>query len=394
LIVAPRVTAQVLPVGEPDPAKVRLRIGPLWVNPTIQLTNLGVDTNVFNAATDESPQQDFTLTAEPRADLWLRMGRTWITGNIGEQIVWYQKFDSERSVNGRYQVGWNVPLNRITFNVDGSFLNTRERPGFEIDKRSQRIEKGVDAAVEVRALSKTYFGVRASRLSVDFDKDALFLDSNLHFELNRVSTTGGLTVRHQLTPLTAVTLDVTRIQDRFEFSPLRDSNSTEIAATVKFDPFALIKGSASVGYRDFQPLQPGLPDYQGGTAAVDLSYTLLGTTRFGFTATREVQYSFDINQPYYLLTGVTGSIAQQVFGPVDVVGRVGADRLAYRDRVGAAIAASNRTDTVRIYGAGVGYHLGTDLRIGVNVDHQRRNSPLLNRQYDGLRYGMSVTYGT
>src|SRR6185503_17398854 len=99
------------------------------------------------------------------------------------------------------------------------------------------------------------------------------------------------------------------------------------AGGVKLDPFALINGSASFGYRDFQPLSPAVPGYQGSTAAVTLSYVALGTTKLGLVINRDVQYSYDINQPYYLQTGIAGSIAQQIFGPVDVVGRAEGQRL-------------------------------------------------------------------
>jgi hypothetical protein len=195
--------------------------------------------------------------------------------------------------------------------------------------------------------------------------------------------------------LTNLTFEVAREQDRFEFSPLRDSNSTQVSGGVRFDPFALIKGSASFGYRDFQPLSPGLPGYQGSTAAVDLSYVALGSSKLGLVVTREVQYSYDINLPYYLQTGIAGSIAQQIFGPVDVVGRVGAQRLDYRSRVGAAMAVLEleRADHVHTYGGGIGYHIGRDIRIGFNIDHYDRTSPITFRQYNGLTYGTSVTYG-
>ena len=379
--------------GGPDPAKVRVRIGPLYLNPTISLTNLGIDRNVFNEAEDQNPKRDFTLTVVPRTDLWLRMGRTWFTGAIDEQIVWYQKYTTERAANTTYSLGWKVPLNRLTANVGASYANVRDRPGFEIDARSRRKELGYSGSVEVRALSKTFFGVTASRQKVDFDKDAVFLNSNLQFELNRVTTSGGLTVRHQITPLTSVSLTATRSQDRFEFSSLRDSNSTAAAATISFDPFALIKGSATFGYRDFEPLTPGLENFKGATAAVNLSYTLLGTTRFSLGATRDVAYSYDVNQPYYLQTGVTGSIAQQLFGPFDVVGRAGAQNLAYRDRAGVIIQASNRIDHVRTYGGGIGYRMGKDLRLGFNVDETRRVSDVELRQYHNLTMGISVTYG-
>ena len=59
---------------------------------------------------------------------------------------------------------------------------------------------------------------------------------------------------------------------------------TSLTAAVEFEPFALIKGRASIGYRNFDPLSPGLPDYKGLTANGDLSYTLLGATRFATAA--------------------------------------------------------------------------------------------------------------
>jgi hypothetical protein len=136
-----------------------------------------------------------------------------------------------------------------------------------------------------------------------------------------------------------------------------------------------------------------VPAYQGTTAAVDLSYVALGTTRLSVTAARDVQYSFDINQPYYLQTGVTASIAQQIFGPLDVVGRIGAQRLDYRSRAGAVVTSADRVDHITIYGLGIGYHVG-DMRVGFNVDQQQRMSPLDARQYKGLVYGFAVTYGS
>ena len=96
-----------------------------------------------------------------------------------------------------------------------------------------------------------------------------------------------------------------------------------MAAVIRFDPAALIKGSASFGYRDFKPRSPSIPAYTGATLNVNLNYVLLGVTKFGVTAARDVQYSYDINEPYYLQTGASASVTQQIFGPVDVAARGG-----------------------------------------------------------------------
>jgi len=392
MLFAAGLEAQSIP-AEPDSSTIRVHLGPLWLNPTLALTNLGVDTNVFNAATAHVPQRDYTYTITPQTDLYLRMGRTWLIGNVKEDLVWYQKFNDQRSVNGNYTASWLIPLTRMTFNVGGNFVDTRERPGYEIDTRPRRKEKAVNGAFELRALSKTFVGVRGERRKIDYDSAAVFLGSNLQFQLARTLTSEALTLRHRLTPLTNITFDVGKEQERFGFSPIRDSNSTRFNGGVSFDRFAVINGSAQFGYRNFKPLSPDLPLYSGSTALVNLSYTALGATRVGVTAIRDLQDSYDINQPYYLQSGITASIAQQIYGPLDVQGRIGAQRLAYLARPGVAVQAPNRVDHVRLYGVGVGYRLGRDLRFGVNVDEQKRQSMVDILQYDGLRYGVAITYG-
>lgn len=392
LLLARPAAAQTDPTGGPDPAAVRVRLGPLWLNPTIELTNLGIDTNVFNDPESDNPKQDFTLTVVPKTQLWLRIGPSWISGEIDEEVVWYQKYVSERSANTAYTIGWKIALNRLLFDVGAKYVSTRDRPGYEIDERAQRFDTLFRGKVEVRALSKTFFGVNATREKVEFDSHEVFLGSNLQEELGRVVTTVGGTVRQQLTPLTSVTFEGSDEQDRFELSPLRNSDSRSVSASVSFDPLALIKGHARVGYRDFKPLQSGVPRYDGVTASADLSYVLLNMTKFAVQLLRDVQYSYDVNQPYYLQTGVNGSLTQQVFGPVDVVGRGGIQHLDYRDRAGVP-GVGSRLDEVRTYGGGVGYHVGRDLRIGADVDYVKRTSPIAIRQYHGLVFGTSVTYG-
>jgi hypothetical protein len=392
LAVATLLSAQTVSINIPDTSRARLRVGPALVNPVVDLTNLGIDTNVFNQPADQA-QDDFTFTLVPRADLWMKAGSTWISGNVRENLVWYQTFASERAANTSAAVNWIVPLNRLRFSVGASYLWARERPSYEIDARVPRVETEVNGAMEVRALSRTYFGVQASRRRVDYQEDASVLDLALQTALNRVSTDASFSVRHELTPLTSVSVDVGRLIDRFDISPLRDSDSTTAGVQVTFDPSALIKGSARVGYRDFVPKDPTVPSYQGTTVAVDLSYVLLGSTKLGVQLTRDVQYSYDVNQPYYLQNGLAASIQQQIFGPVDVIAGLGFYSLAYRDRTGIVTLYPDRVDKDRSFNVGVGYHVTPDLRVGVRLEKLWRDTEVVSRQYEGLRFGLAMTYG-
>src|SRR5262249_47518522 len=147
-------------------AEARIHLGPLALSPTLSLVNAGVDTNVFYEADPLEPKRDFKLTFQPKTDWWLRAGRTWFLGTVAEDFVYFRTYASERSVNDYAKIGWLVPLNRLTFQVDGSYRSTRDRPGFEIDARSQRYETTFDGSLEIRAFSKTFIGLRGERQKI------------------------------------------------------------------------------------------------------------------------------------------------------------------------------------------------------------------------------------
>lgn len=377
----------------PDPGKVKVRFGPVWMNPTIGLTNVGVDDNVFNDPPEKDPKKDFTLTLSPYTDLWLRLGRTWLVGKVKEDIVWYQKYASERSGNNSYGVSWKGPFGRFAALTSADFASTRERPGYEIDARAQHHLSAYTAGLDFKFLSKTSVGVSIDRDVTSFDAQATFLGINLADQLNEHTTSTNLNLRHELTPLTTVTASLTRSQTRFETSPLRDSDTSMYSGTISFDQAALLKGSVKVGYEKFEPRDPSLPGYTGGTFVANLAYTLAGATRLDLVSGREVQYSYDVNQPYYVQTGATVALAQQLFGPLDVVGRAGIQQLDYRNRAGAIIEAPDRQDVLHTYGVGIGFHLGRELRFGIDLDKSQRISPLQLREYQGLKIGTSLTYG-
>jgi hypothetical protein len=197
-------------------------------------------------------------------------------------------------------------------------------------------------------------------------------------------------VRHELTPVTTVTATIAREADRFDYSAIRDSDSTQAEVGVHFH--ARIGGSAAFGFRNFQPLDAQVPAYKGPTARVDLSIAPFGATRIGVQMGRDIQYSLETTQPYFVESGGGLSITQGISGPFDFVGRIGAQTLSYRGRIGTP-GLVDRTDSIQSFGGGFGYRLGRDMRIGFNVDKQQRNSDLARHSYGGVRYGTTVTYG-
>ena len=59
-----------------DPSEsARFRLGAIRFTPYIVITDLGVDTNVYNESDADNPKQDRTATFGPGVNYWLKMGR-------------------------------------------------------------------------------------------------------------------------------------------------------------------------------------------------------------------------------------------------------------------------------------------------------------------------------
>lgn len=385
---APPALAQSTSHGPPSSARVRL--GPLAVKPTVALTNVGIDTNVFNETDD--PKQDVTATIEPQIETWLRLGPARLTSRSRSGLVYYQQYRGERAVNSDHEARLEFLFNRIRPFVDASFLNSRQRPSYEIDARARREETGVTLGGRIRLLGDTWLDVAAHRSRVNFDADATYFGTQLRDVLNRDVERLSATLRYPLTPFTSIVMLADTQRDRFELSPIRDAKSLRVVPGIEFDSRALVSGRAFLGYHQFDALDAGIPSYRGLNASVDLSYTLLGSTRFEARAERDVNYSMERAQPYYVLTGWNGSVSQMIVQPWDLRATWGRQQLDYRD-VGALDNQTGRVDRIRRYGLGLGYRLSSDMRLGLDLDYYRRESAYEGRQYETLRAGTSVTYG-
>ena len=120
----------------------RIHAGPFHVNPALLLKELGVDTNVFNAAGEQ--KSDFTFTVTPQADIAVAFARRGLLRTtVGTDVVYYATYDSERSLDPSVRVRAEGYARRLTLFAEGDYLNTRQRPNFEIDVRSRHVENNL-----------------------------------------------------------------------------------------------------------------------------------------------------------------------------------------------------------------------------------------------------------
>jgi Putative beta-barrel porin 2 len=378
--------------GTTDPLETMpIRFGMLGLSPTLAVTNLGIDDNIFNDATD--PKRDFTMTVTPRLQSRFRTGKVLLSGTVATGLVYYQTYDDERSIDytadGRVDVdlGWFQPY------ALASLLDTRERLNVELDDRAPRTQTAFAAGARMLLSPKTGIVVDFRQAGLDFAEGTTFDGVPLSQSLNSTTKTleGGL--EFYLTPLTTFSVVASRQTDRFDQALEKDADTFRILPTIRMEAPAIIRGSLAVGYRRFSAIDPETPDYGGLVMQGSLTHTFGEQTKVDLSLSRDVQYSFEETEPYYLTTGLRVVLTQQLGGAFDLRAIVGRDRLDYREEATSGVPNDSRVDRASVIGAGAGYRFQSNLRTGVDVEYAKRTSEVPNRQYDRTRVFASMTYG-
>lgn len=357
------------------------------------LTNIGVDSNVFNS--EGEPERDFTATVSPGVDSWFRVGAAQLSVRTTLDWTYFRRSADQRSLGLSEEGRFDLLFNRLNPYAIGSYITTRRRPNLEIDARVRQKQQELGVGTQARLGARLTLDAVASHSFVDFS-DAEFGSELIADALNRESRRAAIAARFALTPLTTLTVQSALEQDRFERDGLRDSNSLLILPGLAMEPSALVSGRVEVGMRRFEALAPDVPDFTGLVASTDVSYIAREMTRFSISVSRDVDYSIDQDEPYLVVTTGGLTVTQVIGFNWFVVGRVARSQLTYKalSGVSAESPGDGRRDYATTLGAGVARRLGADLRVGLDVDHVSRRSPVDGRDYEGYRLGGSITYGT
>jgi hypothetical protein len=367
------------------------RFGPLGLSPTLQVTNFGIDSNVFNDSVD--PQRDFTMTVTPRIQARLRSGRMLLSSSLATGLAYYQDFADERSVDYSADGRADFDLGRFRPYAAAARVDTRERLNAELDLRAPRVQTDVIAGARILATPKTGFVVDVRQSSLRFDEASVFDGVPLSRTLN--SDTGIVegSVEFYVTPLTTVSVTASRQRDRFDQSPERNTDTFRFMPSIRLEAPAIVEGTLAIGYRSFDGVDPELPDYSGLVFKGTLAHTFIDRTRLELLLSRDVQYSFEELEPYYLMTGFRVTATHQLRDSIDLRAAAGRERLEYRAQAAAGGTSDDRRDLADVFSVGSGYRFQPNLRVGVDFEYARRVSDRADRSYDRTRLLGSLSYG-
>ena len=215
--------------AQDDADAARFQFGSLALSPTVSLTNMGWDSNVFNVSDGDNPEGDVTATASPAVQGWFRTPRVRVGARSRLDMYYFGRLNDLRAVDNDHSGRVELFLNRVMPWVSGTFVRTRHRQHLEIDAIAERRIDAVQVGALVRMTRKTSAGAYVERSHVHYYGEPVFRGTDLARELNQSGWVEGGVVRYEATPLTTLTLNVEHGRSRFASSSDRDSDSVRIS---------------------------------------------------------------------------------------------------------------------------------------------------------------------
>ena len=386
LLATERLGAQAPPVL---PETRVMQAGPASLYPVIALRDVGTDSNVYNDGV--SPKEDFTYTFTSRLHAVVPIGGTRFVGTGAGDFIYYRTYSDQSTLNGSFNGRYDVVEARIRPFVSTTVATYSERQGLEIDARARQTQTMLMFGSDFELTAITSLTTWVRREKIAWDHGEFYNGVSLAHQLNSTSDFFAAGARFRFTPFTTMTAVAEIRRDRFENSPERDSDSLRIAPSVEFDNGAALTGHAQGGYRSFRPLNSEVEGYDGVVASAGLRYALFDVTRVYLDGGRDVRYSYDPLQPYYLETGLRVRVVQRITGPFEGVGIFERWQLQHQ-RLGGQSFDGRQENTTTI-GGGVGFRMSREMEVTFTIDQTERTSSDPARAYERRRVLASIRYG-
>ena len=372
-------------LAETEPTAGVISLGPVKVAPGLTIRELGWDSNVFNDPESAIPKEDYLVAMQPDAAVFARLRFVKVSAYAGLDLNYFKEYTAENSTGHLLRGRFDLLLGRLRPFVAAGETKIRARPNGEVDVRADRQDSELSGGVafDLSAHSLVYAAAVATEFAFD---DAFEGDVNVASTMTRDGNDYSAGVRTDLTPLLALTLLGGYHEDLFTYVPLRNTESYYGSAQLKFAPEGVINGSAAVTYRSMTPVDPTVRPFRGILGTVGLTYSFLEVGRLNLGLGRNLEYSFDTAEAYYLENTISLVYTHRIVGMIDV--QVKGSRSLFDYEASDTVPAHN--DTLDAAGGSLGYNLKNRTRVAVNYEYSRRRSlALADRNYERQRVFLS-----
>ena len=370
------------------------KFGPFRIQPSLVISNAGVDSNIFYSPAE--PIKDFTITAGPAATVYVPIHRKFVLSLYGSpQYVWYSKTEQERTWNYYLNGAAQLSLKNVFFSLEGTYSDARERWNTEIDIRPRRKEEGYGGSVLVKAAWKTSFSLGYRTVKYNYESVEVASGFNAQQKLNRQESYANFSFFYQASTQRRFFLDFEYGLYQFDFATqaaIGDSRSAAAYAGLDLSRLGRrVRGRIRVGYKKFDVRNSEGADYQGIVGDSQLWVRLAKPFVIRGSYVRDVRFSLWYDNPYYLESrpGAGVSLYPLRFLRLDYDYSVG--RNTYPE-VGGGGTDVKRLDEYTIQSAGIYFRIKKTVALGFIASWWVRNSNLDAEDDKRTFFGLNLTY--
>lgn len=394
LLIAAPVSAQSF--RPPDPAvrpwaTAKMNIGPIYFSPTFELSNVGVDNNVFND--EQSAKSDITGTLGMRSQIGIHVGDAFILQVIqNNQYHYYRRYRSERSVDSGLNFVLEFRNRFIRPWVRWDKPKTSQRQGFEIDERAEVKMPAFDFGADINAAFRLGVSVAGRRNRVRYKDDEAYRGQNLSEALDQQNDSYQGFVRYQLTELSELVVGADYTRDRFLKTPDRNNDSRYYYGGLRIKTGGTFTGTATVGYREQNHQLKLVPDFKGITTDVNLTVAPSEALKLDLQGNRDTGYSYLIEYPFVVDSGASATLTNRFSEHFDVI-LAGRGRWLHYDET-MELVHKPYTERTVVLGLGSGYFVGggNGARLGLLYERWQRQSPLEGRSFHDNRISSNYRF--
>ncbi len=233
-------------------------IGPFRISPTLNLRNIGYDSNIYREQEQNDPIADFTATVSLDVSTYV-IFKDWVIldFSVNPWYAYYSKTKSERAFNFNYSTGakFNL-LHRFVLSGFYSYDRARRRASSEFDVRVDQVRQNLIGSLYYETARETSFGITTSLRYIAFE-DELTPGQEIYLshQLNRTEWNVSGEFYYNLRQETDFFIlgGYSDYAFDYEESQWRDSYSYQGSAGVRFPILGDVRGTVSVGYKKLSP---------------------------------------------------------------------------------------------------------------------------------------------
>jgi hypothetical protein len=304
-----------------DLARARLRLGPLRLIPSIDITNAGYDNNVYASSTD--PVSDWTATVTAGFRFILPVGsKMYLRADALPTYTWYDKLTERRFFGGYYNGTLFGFFNRLSLALTAAGDQTYRNYSTEFDSAVVHKNSTIGGSLEVNVAGPLYVFGEGGYARIRYDETGTVppdgippppdVQPVIQNDRNQTSYTAGVRYRHGHDFSTSLAYSETR-SDYLNQEAFRD-NLSRAALMGLFISHQNLFLNLTGGWREGVPDGSLYPSYSTGVGAFFVSWFPLHFLEIRGGGRRRVVNSLSATNPYYFENRLSGSAAVEMLG--------------------------------------------------------------------------------